>query len=334
MTTMYDVAAHAQVSTKTVSRVFNNDPHVLPLTRDRVLASMKELQYIPNTLSQNFRTGRARVIGVAVPDIADPFFAAIARAVERVAATHGQAVAVTSLGEDADRERTIIESLLTWQLSGLIVAPISHDQSYLRRWADGTPLVFVDRAPTKLAADSFVEDDHGGAKMATTHLLGHGHRRVAFIGDSLAIPTTQNRLAGYKLALADAGIDFDPSLVTFGASDRAGATNAVRALADNADPATAVFSSNARCSMVLIPALQQLRRTDLALVGFGDFPMADALTPATTVVDQDPANLGEEAVQRILDRIASPSRKFRRRTILPVSLLERDSCFAPVPSGR
>ena len=327
MTTMHDIAAYANVSAKTVSRVFNDDPHVAPRTRERVLAAMKELNYVPGTLAQNFRTGRAPVIGVAVPDIADPFFAAIARVVEETAAGRNMAVAVTSLGEDPSREQPILESLLRFQLSGLIVAPISGDQSYLQRWTANTPVVFVDRAPTRFAADSFVEDDLGGAHTATMHLIEHGHRRIGFIGDSLSIPTTNNRLEGYKRALHDSGIAFDRELVALGASRHEGARAALGDLLSGHDEPTALFSSNARCSMSVIPALQESHRTTLALVGFGDFPMAAALQPATTVVDQDPGNLGRHAIDRILARIANPSKRYRRRTVLHVDLVERASCL-------
>ncbi|MEF2976325.1 LacI family DNA-binding transcriptional regulator [Subtercola sp. YIM 133946] len=329
MTTMHDVAAHAKVSAKTVSRVFNDDPHVAPATRERILAAMKQLNYVPNTLAQNFRTGRAPVIGVAVPDIADPFFSSIARAVEEIAAEQNMSVSVTSLGNDPSREEPVLESLLRFQLSGLIVAPISENQAYLSRWTDHTPVVFVDRAPTKLAVDSFVEDDLGGAHAATTHLIRHGHTRIAFIGDTLSIPTTANRLEGYKSALADAGLPYRDDLVVFGARTVEGARQAVATLIGRQLEPTAVFSSDARCSMSLIPALQEAHQSNLALVGFGDFPMANALRPAITVVDQDPANLGRLAITRILDRIANPTKRYRRRTILPVGLVERASCLVP-----
>jgi len=333
MTTMHEVAALANVSAKTVSRVFNNDPHVAPATRERVLKVMTELNYVPNTLAQNFRTGRTPVIGVAVPDIADPFFSAIARAVEEIAAEQNMAVSVTSLGEDITREKPVLDALLKFQLSGLIVAPISSDQSYLQRWTSSTPIVFVDRAPTKLAADCFVEDDHGGAHAATTHLIRHGHRRIGFVGDSPNIPTSHNRLEGYQRALSDAGVAFHPELVTFGASRGEGAKAALSRLMALPTPPTALFSSDARCSMSLIPALQAAHQTNLALVGFGDFPMASALTPATTVVDQDPGNLGRHAINRILERIANPGKRYRRRNILPVELVERASCFVPWPAA-
>lgn len=324
MTTMRDVAALAGVSAKTVSRVFNEDPHVLPETRTRVEAALRRLNYVPNALATTFRAGRAPAIGLAVPDLVDPFFAAIAKATADLAADHDMSLVVTSLGDDPAREPRIVESLLRQSLSGLIIAAISDDQSYLSAWTPRTPIVFVDRAPTGVAADSFVQDDHGGACTATQHLIAHGHRRIGFIADSLALPTTRNRLAGFQDALRSAGITADDDLLAFGAGDRAGAKAALDRLSAAPEPPTALFSSNARCTMAAVPELARCR---LAVTAFGDFPMADVLTPTMTVIDQNPAALGRLAAQRVLDRRNHPRRRYRRRTVLPVALVERDSCF-------
>jgi LacI family transcriptional regulator len=326
MTTMRDVAAVAGVSAKTVSRVFNDDPHVLPETRARVEQALRELSYVPNALARTFRAGRAPAIGVAVPDFVDPFFGAIAKAAADLAAAQDMSIVVTSLGYDPSRERPIVESLLRQSLSGLIIAPTSDDQSYLSAWAGRTPIVFVDRPPRRVAADSFVEDDHGGAYAATEHLVSHGHRRIAFLGDRPAVSTTHHRHAGYLAALAAAQLPADDELVAFGASDRAGARAALDRLRAAADPPTAVFSSDARCTMAAVP---YLAGSPLAVVAFGDFPMADVLSPALTVIDQDPAELGRLAAARVLDRRSDARRRFRRRTVLPVRLVERESCFDP-----
>lgn len=323
MTGMRDVAAVARVSAKTVSRVFNDDPHVSPVTRERVEAALRELDYVPNGVATTFRTGRAPLIGVAVPDLVDPFFGSIAKAVGQLAAEHQMSIVVTPLGEDAARERVIVESLLRQSLSGLIMAPISHDQAYLSAWTSRTPVVFVDRKPSRVSVDSFVEDDHGGAYAATAHLIDHGHRRIAFLGDTFDIPTIGYRHTGYCAALADRGLPYDPSLTALGAGDRAGAAAALAQLRRADPPPTALFSSNARVSMAAVPVLAG---SDLAVTAFGDFPLADMLSPALTVIDQDPLRLGRLAGQRIVDRTRQPTRRYRRRTVLPVTLVERESC--------
>lgn len=323
MATMRDVAARAGVSAKTVSRVFNDDPHVLPETRDRVEQIMRELNYVPNILATTFRAGKTSSIGVAVPDIVDPFFAAIARAVDGVARGRGVATLLTNLGDDPERERGILESLLSRRLAGLIVAPIGIDHSWLKRWKDSTPLVFVDRAPIGLSADTFVDNDEAGGYLATRHLIGHGHRRIAFVGDTLHLSTEINRLAGHRRALAEAGIESDDDLVSANVKDRDSTEAAVARLLALEDRPTAVFSSNARSSMLLVHALPE---GELAMVGFGDFPMADLLRPALTVIDQDPDELGRIAAQRVFERVDRPKRRLKRTNVLDVDLIERESC--------
>lgn len=327
MTTMQQVALRAGVSTKTVSRVYNDDPHVDPSTRAKVAAALDELNYVPNSLARNFRTGRSPAIGVAIPDIADPFFASIARAVEDRAHAEGMAVMVASLGDRPEDERPTVESLLSRQLSALVIAPTGGDHRYLARWTDRTPVVFADRGPSGLTADSFVNDDDAAAELATSHLIGHGHRRIAFVGDTAALPTTRQRLAGYFRALRTAGIEPDDGLVVLGVNDRPDAERAATALMASADPPTAVFSSNARTSMVWLFVTRQRGLTGLACVSFGDFPMADALSPAVTVIDQNPYQLGARAADRALARMRQPRGRLRRSNIVRTSFVERESCL-------
>jgi LacI family transcriptional regulator len=329
MTTMRDVAAHAGVSAKTVSRVLNHDRYVTEGVRERVAAAVAELHYVPNMLAVSFRTGRDGAIGVAVPDISDPFFASIIQAVEREARSRQAAVIVTSLGYDPDYEREAIEALLKRQVVGLIACPVGPDQSYLRPWQDRTAMVFVDRSPRNLTADSVIEDDRGGAHAAVEHLLGHDHRRVAFLGDAGRTTTTALRLQGYAEALTEAGVARDEDLVYLGDTDPDGIDKALEALMNLADPPTALFSSNARCTVNVVPAVQRTG-WDVALVSFGDFPMAPSLNPSVTVVDQNPEAVGRIAVERLFLRIDEPGKRLRRRTVLPVSLVERQSCRARV----
>ncbi|MBY3551888.1 LacI family transcriptional regulator [Modestobacter lapidis] len=327
---MRDVAARARVSAKTVSRVFNDDPHVLPETRARVTEALRELGYLPNSLARTFRTGRPPVLGVAVPDLADPFFAVLATAVEQVAARADMAVVVSSLGYDPAREAVALESLLRRSLSGLVVAPTSQDQGHLGTWAARLPVVFVDRPPRGLTADAFTGDDHEGGRLATAHLIAHGHRDIAFVGDSPAMTTTGERLAGHRSALADAGLRPRDELVAFGAGDRGSAERVVGRLRSAVPPPTALVSGDARTTMTLVPALAG---SSWAVVGFGDFPMAHMLSPAVTVVDQDPAALGRLAAERVVERLGAPERRFRRHTVLPVRLVERRSCWSPADAS-
>ncbi len=333
MATMRDVADRAGVSAKTVSRVLRGDRYVSDGVRERVRAAIDDLQYVPNMLAVSFRTGRDAAIGVAVPDIGDPFFAQIVHAVESEARARRTSVIVTSLGYQPEFEEGAFTALLQRQVLGLIACPISADQSYLVPWTLRTPMVFVDRAPAKLVADCVIEDDLGGAHIATSHLIDHGHRRIAFVGDAHRAPTTMQRLAGYRTTLVEAGIPVDEDLVYLGDTTFPAIDRVLAGFAALPDPPSAVFSSNARCSLGIYPALQRLGGEGLAMVSFGDFPMAASLAPSVTVIDQDPAAVGTFAAERLFRRIAEPGKRLRRRTVLSVSLTERDSCSEPVGRG-
>jgi LacI family transcriptional regulator len=333
MATMRQVAQRAGVSAKTVSRVMNNDRYVSDEVRQRVERAIADLQYVPNLLARTFRYGRDAAIGIAVPDISDPFFAAVVHAVEEIARDRGVALFVTSVGTEGKYEQAGVEALLGRQIAGLISTPVVADQSYLMRWQSRTAIVFIDRAPSKITADTVVEDDRGGGYAATAHLIEHGHRRIGFIGDSSSIATTAGRLDGYSAALADVGIEEDRRLVILGATSSGEAAEATWDLLGRRKAPTALFSSNARCSIGVVPALQARGRTDIALVGYGDFPLASALRPALTVVDQNPEALGRAAATRLFQRLDNPDRRRKRRMVLPVQLLLRASCIGTSTSG-
>ena len=320
---MQDVAARAGVSAKTVSRVFRADPNVAPETRARVESALKALDYVPNMLARTFREGKTSVAIVAVPDIADPFFAAIVRSIDRIAQTHAHALVIANLGDDPEREREIVEAMLNRQMDALIIAPISADQSYLRKWQNHMPIVFIDREPRNLLADVFIEDDRGGAKAAVAHLIARGHRSIAFIGDASDVDTRKRRMLGYRAAMGEAGIPVRDETVALIAPSAAATT--VERMLGLPDAPTAIFSSNSLTSIEVFPALQSLRRADIALVSFGDFPMAASLTPSVTVVDQDPGRLGRAAGERLFARLAAPHRRYRRSNVFEVELITRGS---------
>lgn len=322
----------AGVSAKTVSRVLRHDRYVSNEVRLRVERAVAELNYVPNVLARTFRSGSDNAVGVAVPDISDSFFAALTHGVESVARSRGTAVIVTSLGEDGARERTGVEALLGRQLAGLISTPVSHDQSYLRPWLSRMTIVFVDRAPRRLTSDCVIEDDVGGAREATSHLLAHGHDRIAFVGDNREIATTSRRLDGYRLAHVEAGVPLHNGLVAFEAEAGATSGELTIKMLQSPEPPTAILSSNARISLGVVPALQAIDRTDVALISFGDFPLAGSLRPPLTVVDQDPERVGQVAASRLFERLDHPGRRLKRRIVLPVTLVLRGSCAVGAPA--
>ncbi|WP_138760879.1 LacI family DNA-binding transcriptional regulator [Modestobacter altitudinis] len=323
--TLRDVAVVADVSAKTVSRVVNGDAHVTPTTRARVQRAITELGFQPNLVARSLRVGRADVIGLVVESLADPFFARLTSAVEQAAHERGLAVMVSSVGNQVpERESLVVESLLVRQVAGLIVAPMAQDHGYLAGARQRTPVVFVDRLPEGIVSDAVLVDDLAAGEVATGHLIDHGHRRVAFLGSELRNPTTRLRLAGYRRALARHGLDADESLVAVGAGSAGEARSAAEQLLGGERPPTAIFSSNMRCSLGLVPLLHGSGRTDVAVVSFDDFPMADSLVPAVTVIDHDPEVIGRAAAERLFRRLEDPDAD-AETVVVPFRLVPRGS---------
>ncbi|GAB3350663.1 LacI family DNA-binding transcriptional regulator [Modestobacter lapidis] len=331
--TLRDVARIAAVSAKTVSRVVNGDAHVTPSTRARVQQAIADLGFQPNLVARSLRVGRTDVVGLVVESLADPFFARLTSAVEQAAHERGLAVMVSSVGNRApERESVIVESLLVRQVAGLIVAPMAQNSAYLAGAGRRTPIVFVDRLPEGIVSDAVLVDDLAAGEMATRHLLDHGHRRIAFLGSELRNPTTRLRLAGYRRALAARGLPDDGSLVAVGAGSAREAGAAAEELLAGSRPPTAIFSSNMRCSLGLVPLLHGRGRTDVAVVSFDDFPMADSLVPAVTVIDHDPEVIGRAAAERLFRRLEDLDAP-AQTVLVPFRLVPRGSGELPPPAG-
>ncbi|CAD6010117.1 LacI family DNA-binding transcriptional regulator [Agreia sp. COWG] len=325
---MKNVADLAGVGVKTVSRVINRERHVSEATIARVLQAAEQLQYQPDVHAGNLRRAdrRTGTIGLLVGNVANPFSAAVHRAVEDAALERHIAVFASSLDDDADRERASIEAFLRRRVDGLILTTVHHSQAYLGgELEQGTPLVFVDRRPNGIVADTVLTNNAESAASAVGHLAEHGHTRIAYLGDNEEIFTAKERKRGYLEALRRRGITPDERLITDGLTDDAKTAVAVSDMLALDDPPTAIFSAQNLITIAVIVALRRVGlEHQIALVGFDDIPMADLLSPAVTVVAQDPSAMGRIAARRIFERLdgnTGPARDF----VVPSRLIQRGS---------
>ncbi len=313
---MRDVAAIAGVGIKTVSRVVNDEPGVSTDLRTRVLAAIARLDYRQDLNASLLRRSERKTatIGLVLDDISNPFSSALARSVEDVARKRGVLVFAGSCDEDPSRERELIANFQARRVDGLMLAPPGGaEHSYLlSEVRAGTALVFIDRPGQFLDADSVISDNEGGARQAVAHLAGVGHRRIAFLGDALAIHTAKARLDGYLAELTQRGLEIDDEIVRSGIRSIAQAEAATSELLRLRNPPTAIFAGQ---NLLAIGAVHALRAAGLehsvALVGFDDFLLADLLEPAVTVIAQDPAAIGRDAADLLFERLdgdRSPSR--------------------------
>jgi LacI family transcriptional regulator len=317
---MRDVAHQAGVSLKTVSRVINAEAGVTLATAAKVTDAIDELGFERNDLARSLRQGRSSsTLGLVIEDVANPFYSAVAQAVEAAARDRGFLLITASALEDADRERELIGALLRRRVDALLIVPAGPDHRYI---SDTARTVFLDRPPQGIAADTVLLDNLGGARRAVEHLIAHGHTRIGCVADSAELYTMRERLAGYREALRAAGIEEDPTLVMTGNHDAAAAQTAAGQLLDLPDKRrpTALFAANNRNTVGVLHALAGER--PVALVGFDDFELADLL--GTTVIRADPWRLGEQAAALAFARLDGDDRPPLEITV-PTELIARGS---------
>ncbi|WP_307710266.1 LacI family DNA-binding transcriptional regulator [Streptomyces sp. V1I6] len=326
---MKDVAARAGVGLKTVSRVVNGEPGVTPDTERRVQEAIESLGFRRNDSARVLRKGRTASIGLVLEDLADPFYGPLSRAVEEVARAHGALLINGSSAEDPEREQELALALCARRVDGLIVIPAGDDHRYLEpEMKAGVATVFVDRPPGRIDADVVLSDSFGGARAGVAHLIAHGHRRIAFIGDQPRIHTAVERLRGYRAAMEDADLMIDDSWVALGSTAPERVQEAVKSVLAGPEPVTAIFAGNNR---VTVTAVRVLAGHDqrVALVGFDDIELADLL--GITVIAQDAAALGRTAAERLFRRLDGVNDE-PAQVALETVLVPRGSGEIPPPS--
>ena len=260
---MREVAALAGVSLKTVSRVINAEPGVSSELATRVGAAIQRLDYRHNLWASSLRRtdGKSATIGVILEDIANPFSSTLHRAIENVAVKRGVLVLAGSLEEDEARERELVSAFASRRVDGLVIMPASHDHSYLlNERKAGTPLVFVDRPPAFLDADTVLTDNVGGVRRGIQHLAAQGHRRIAYLGDLQSIMTAALRYQGYREELEAQHLGFDRGLVRLDLRGSEQADRAITELLAQRPAPTAIFAAQ---NLLTIGACRALRRLGL-----------------------------------------------------------------------
>ncbi|MFG3171873.1 LacI family DNA-binding transcriptional regulator [Streptomyces sp. NPDC048200] len=337
MATMVDVARRAGVSIATVSHVLNDTRPVLPRTRQAVLDAIDELGYTPNTLARSLVTSRTRSIGLAVSAISNPYFTEILQGVEARALEGGYTLLIADPHDDPEHERKIVQLLHERRVDGMIIAPSATPEALLRYLGQhAVPTVFLDRTVRSSAGSGFRHDQVGTENTApmtalVSHLAGRGHRHIGLVAGLPGLSTTAERVTGYRLGLARAGLPYDERLVAHGESRTDTAERAThRLLSLTARPTALVTANNA----MTIGALRALRERglsvpkDLALCCFDDFSWADLFSPGLTAIAQPSKEIGARAVELLLERLAEPGRE-SRTVRLPATFVHRTSCGCP-----
>jgi LacI family transcriptional regulator len=330
--TVRDVARHAGVSVATVSRVTHDDPVVTGATRERVLASMSALGYVPSALGRGLAYQRFHTLGVVLPGLGGPYFAALVQGAESVVADAG--VAVNVLGTHLRSDATQAVHQLAQRTDGLIVQGGTVPDDLLRTIAEALPVVLVAGDDPELL--TVRTDGRTAARELTAHLLTeHGHRRLRFVGSPDGSPDTTARYAGFREALATAGLTEHGAPVRHGLEARYGAM-AARQLHGEGDLPDAVVCANDELAfgmLATLPGLGVSIPRDVAVVGFDDLDLAALASPTLTTVHQPVFDLGSTAAELVL----AASRRSRDAfeplppddRVLPTRAVYRESCGCP-----
>ncbi|MBI3962307.1 MAG: LacI family DNA-binding transcriptional regulator [Deinococcus sp.] len=323
-TTLRDIARLAKVSVATVSYVLNGVAKVSPQTRERVLAAMNQLNYYPNAIAKSLVKQRSHVLTLFLQDITNPFFPAVAKAVEDVAVRAGYSVILYNTGDQEEKEAAYVQMALEQRVAGIIFCTVRNRAAVQSALDQGTPVVIIEWPGNIPGTDVVQVDNVLGARLGTEHLIQLGHRRVALINWVLGSVIAGDRLKGYKQALAAAKIPFDPALLAtydFNDPDRDAVILKLLALPD---PPTAVLAVSDAIAIATMRTLHRHHRRvprDLSIVGYDD-TLAALSTPQLTSVAQPIYQLGTTAAQLLLDQ---DRKRHPRRVTLEPTLVVRDS---------
>lgn len=326
------VADRAGVSTATVSHVINNTRYVSDETKQKVFQAMEELDYRPNFVARSLRSQKSKTIGLIVPmlpsDTSNFFFMTVAQGIQNTLKQHGYHLLLSNNNtEDMEEEKEQIRLFNSQLIDGLILASIAHDVGYLEEIVGKQyPVVFIDRKPGNFKGDFVTADGYGGTYEAVEKLILKGHKKIGFITGGLGITTSDERFTGYKNALKQHGIEFDPSLVKVSqARFESGYDNAKQLLAEH--DLTALFIANNVLTMGAVMYLQEQRiriPEELAVIGFDDYDWTKITSPPLSVIRQPAYEIGVKAAQVILNRIDKDTGKYKKYS-LKTTLVPRGS---------
>lgn len=333
--TISDVAKKVGVSESTVSRYLSG---FKVRNSELIKKAIKDLNYRPNIMARNLKSGKTGLVSVIVPDITNPFFAAIVRGAE-VAAGDEYMLQLISTGDDPEKEEAAIRRLIG-RVDGLIYVPSQENSSVIKEEineieAQSFPIVFVDRVISKLKGfDSVLADNRNGALIATNHLLEHGHTEIAHIAGPVNSTPGKGRVEGYSAALKAAKIENNADYLVESDFTVLGGYQAMMSLLSLKKRPSAVFVGN---NLMTIGALKALKEAkikvpeQMAIIGFDDHELSDLVNPPLTVISRDAHLQGALAMSTLLERIRQGYQFPPKQLMVDANLVVRMSCGSTCP---
>src|SRR5215469_10495480 len=310
MITITDIAKRAGVAPSTVSRVLSGNGYAGKNTRDLVLQAADDLAYTPNRVAQSLRLNQTKTLGLVIADVENSFYSRIAKTVEMVAKRAGFHVILCNSNDEPEEEKECLELLVRLRVDGILITPTGKNADYLQSLLSRhVKIVLLDRKVPKLRFDSVIVNNQKGAQDAVEHLILCGHCRIGLLAGEIHVTTGQQRLKGYRNALAKHGIPFDPSLVRESNFLHETAIDAARSLFAAKKIPTAVFAANNVLAESCLFVLRELGLSEtVSVIVFDDAPWMRLIERPLTVVAQPVEELAKTAAELILQRVQNPDR--------------------------
>jgi LacI family transcriptional regulator len=328
--TIKEVAQRAGVSSSTASRALTGTGYVATAVRERVRDAARELGYVVDAGARSLKQQSSRLIGVLVSDLRDFFYADLAAGAGGESRAHGYTMVLITDGRDAAEQLVAAEQFVALRVAGVVATPVGAEVvRFLQRHR--IPVVELDRQFAPDDADAVVIDNRGSARAATVALLELGHRRIALLIDETDWTTGRERLAGYREALADAGLQSASELIVPTGWDVEATRRTARELLSGPDRPTAIFAANNLIAEGVWRTAADLGLVvprDLSVVAFDDAPWMSMVRPGLTAITQDAPRMGAAAVELLIGRLADPGAAPRLVTV-PATLTSRGSTAPP-----
>lgn len=338
--TIADVSRVANVSMSTVSHVINGTKNVSEETRRRVMAAIEATGYTQNFIAKALKKSETKTIGLVISDIRNRYFIDVIYAINNEAAKHGYTVLLASSDDNSKTELEIIKTFHERRVDGIILSPTTDSENNSVPFINkmGIPVVYVDRMPAA-NGDWVGTENEKATEALANHLISLGHKRIALVVGLRGINTTEERITGYKNALGNAGIPFDPHFIVPGESRSEPSKTKTKEMISQMMSAgscpTAIIAANNLMVLGTMRALQELGLRvpeDIALVAFDDFEWADLFQPRLTTIVQPCYDIGSKAVEMLIRRIHDPDATVQKTCFTP-KLVVRESCGIKLKHG-
>lgn len=330
--TMADIARKTNTTAATVSRALNGDPSISEKKRAQIVAAAAKLQYRPHRIAASLRKGHTGLIGVIIPSAEINFFGSVVHGIESLANEQGYQVLIYQSNEQTASEIKGIETFLSARVDGILLSVAKETKNFghiLMAQQAGVPIAFFDRSRDNLGVHAVVIDDFRGGYLATQHLIEQGYQRIAHISGPQHLNIFSDRFRGYKKALKDAGIPYDPQWVYKGdVSIEAGRAAIDHWFQQRVRP-DAVFAVEDFTALGAIKGLKERKiriPEDFGVIGFANEGFGEHITPALSTIDQQTVQMGKEACSMLFQLIKSDEAKpTEHKLVLEPRMIIRES---------